>query len=324
MSEMRTVDIHTHLYPPAFVSLLERRSCLPLIRRVPGSDILRLVILPGEDDPSKPIEQRGRPVGPDYWDIDQKINFMNKHGIDMSIISLANPWLDFVPHDQASSIARTVNQDLSSLCAKHPKRLFAFGTLPLSASQASVVDEILSLKSMPSMRGVIMGTSGLGKGLDDPDLDMVYKALEETATVVFLHPHYGLPNDVYGPRSTEFGHVLPLALGFPLETTIAVTRMILSGVWDRFPRLQVLLAHSGGTLPFLAGRIESCIAHDASLKQAGRLEKRRSLRDILSSNIFLDAVIYDRIGLVSAIEASGADRLLFGEVRSEWHHGSNL
>ena len=324
MSETKTVDIHTHLYPPAFVSLLERRATVPLIRRLPESDILRLVILPGEDDPSKPIEQRGRPVGPDYWDVDQKINFMDNHGIDISIVSLANPWLDFVPRDQASSTARTVNQDLASLCAKHPKRLFAFGTLPLSASQASVVDEIHSLKDMPCMRGVIMGTSGLGKGLDDPALDTVYRALEETATIVFLHPHYGLPNDVYGPRGTEFGHVLPLALGFPLETTIAVTRMMLSGVWDRYPKLQVLLAHSGGTLPFLAGRIESCITHDASLKQTGRLEKRRSLWDILSSNIFLDAVIYDRIGLVSAIEASGADRLLFGKVRSEWHRESNL
>ena len=117
---------------------------------------------------------------------------------------------------------------------------------------------------------------------------------------------------MYGPRASEYGHVLPLALGFPLETTIAVTRMLLSGVWDRFPDLKVLIAHSGGTLPFLAGRIESCIAHDAHLKKEGKVENRRDVWDVLKNNIYLDAVIYADIGLKAAIDASGADRLMFG------------
>lgn len=114
---------------------------------------------------------------------------------------------------------------------------------------------------------------------------------------------------MYGPRAGDYGHVLPLALGFPLETTIAVTRMYLSGVFDRFPELQVLLAHSGGTLPFLAGRIESCIQHDAHLKAPGR-----GVWDVLKKNIYLDAVIYKEVGLKAAVDASGADRVLFGKL----------
>lgn len=117
---------------------------------------------------------------------------------------------------------------------------------------------------------------------------------------------------MYGPRASEYGHVLPLALGFPLETTIAVTRMLLSGVWDRFPRLNILIAHSGGTLPFLGGRIESCIAHDAHLKKEGKISNRRDVWDVLKKNIYLDAVIYADVGLKAAIDASGADRLMFG------------
>ena len=117
---------------------------------------------------------------------------------------------------------------------------------------------------------------------------------------------------MYGPRANDYGHVLPLALGFPLETTIAVTRMLLSGIWDRFPKLNVLIAHSGGTLPFLAGRIESCIAHDAHLKQEGKLGNRKDIWDVLKNNIYLDAVIYADVGLKAAIDASGADRLMFG------------
>lgn len=100
---------------------------------------------------------------------------------------------------------------------------------------------------------------------------------------------------------------------FPLETTIAVTRMFLSGVWDRWTELTVLLAHSGGTLPFLAGRLESCIAHDSSLKKQGKLEKRRDLWDVLRKNILLDAVVYSAVGLRAAVESTGVERVLFGE-----------
>ena len=88
--------------------------------------------------------------------------------------------------------------------------------------------------------------------------------------------------------------------------------MLLAGVFDRFPKLNVLIAHSGGTLPFLAGRIESCIAHDAHLKRQGKIDNRRDVWDVLKNNIYLDAVIYADVGLRAAIDASGADRLLFG------------
>jgi len=162
------------------------------------------------------------------------------------------------------------------------------------------------------MRGVVFGTTGMGKGLDDERMEGLWRALEETETVVFLHPHYGLPKEVYGPRADEYGHVLALALGFPLETTIAVTRMILSGVFDRHTSLSILLAHSGGTLPFLAGRLESCILHDTHLKNTGKLDNRRNVWDILKTNILLDAVIYSEVGLKTAVEASGSDRVMFG------------
>lgn len=313
VSTMPVIDIHTHIYPPTFVELLRSRTTVPYVRTFPDApDSARLVILPGEDDPSTPSTSRGRPIGPEYYDISKKIAFMDQHKIDTSVISLANPWLDFLSSEEAGEAARRINDDVDGLCAEYPGRLYAFGTLPLSAPSETVVKEIERLSKLKYMRGVIMGTSGLGNGLDDPALDPIYAALEKHEQIIFLHPHYGLPSSVYGPRANEYGHVLPLALGFPLETTIAVTRMLLSGVWDRFTKLNVLLAHSGGTLPFLAGRIESCIQHDGHLKKEGKTAGRRDVWDILKTNIYLDAVIYSDVGLKAAINASGADRLLFG------------
>jgi aminocarboxymuconate-semialdehyde decarboxylase len=310
-AKMPVVDVHTHVYPPAYMSLLRSRRELPYVRSFPDNPSAgdRLVILPAEDTEST---SRGRPIGSEYYDVAKKIAFMDAHGIDISVMSLANPWLDWLPAESAAATAREINDDVERMCAEHEGRLYAFGTLPLSAPAEQVVDEIARLGTLKHMRGVIIGTSGLGSGLDDPELDPIYTALEKHNHLIFLHPHYGLPTSVYGPRASDYGHVLPLALGFPLETTIAVTRMLLSGVWDRFQNLNVLIAHSGGTLPFLGGRIESCIAHDAHLKAEGKLDSRRSVWDVLKKNIYLDAVIYADIGLKAAIEASGADRLLFG------------
>ncbi|THX04342.1 amidohydrolase 2 [Aureobasidium pullulans] len=306
------VDVHTHIYPPAYVSLLRSRSAVPYMRTFPDNPGAgeRLVILPSEDAANSTA--RGRPIGPEYYEEEEKIKFMDQHNIDISVISLANPWLDWCEPADAPEAAKQINDDVEAVCARHPGRLYAFGTLPLSAGAPAVVEEIKRLQSLKHMRGVIIGTSGLGAGLDDPALHPIWQALQETKQLVFLHPHYGLPTSVYGDRAADYGHVLPLALGFPLETTISITRAILSGVFDTFSSLQILLAHSGGTLPFLAGRIESCIKHDGHLKSAGKIEGRKSVWDILKSNIYLDAVVYGDAGLKAAVEASGSDRLMFG------------
>ena len=307
------VDVHTHIYPPAYIDYLRSRTTVPYIRSFPDAPNPtqeRLVILPSEE--AAPSTSRGRPIGKEYWDIEEKLLFMRTHGIDMSILSLPNPWLDWVPSAEAAAKARSVNDDFVQMCKRAPEKLRAFATLPLSAPVAQIVEEIERIAGFEEMRGVIMGTSGIGKGLDDPELDPVWAALESSKKTVFLHPHYGLPNDVYGPRANDYGHVLPLALGFPLETTIAVTRMILSAVFDRYPHLSVLLAHSGGTLPFLAGRIESCIVHDAHMQGAPDIKKRRGIWDILKTNVYLDAVAYGEGALKAAAEASGADRIMFG------------
>ena len=173
--------------------------------------------------------------------------------------------------------------------------------------------EIGRVKEMRYVRGVIMGTTGLGRGLDDEAMGPVWRALEETGLLVFLHPHYGLPGEVFGPRVREYGHVLPLALGFPLETTVAFTRMYLAGVFERFPGLEVLVAHSGGTVPFLAGRIESCVKHERGFRDAeGKEVQRVGIWEVLRRNVWLDAVVYSEVGVRAAVGAVGRERVLFG------------
>lgn len=313
------VDVHTHIYPPAYISLLSSRSSVPYIHQPSSSDAFsgpsepRLVILPSDDAAAIPKDLRGRPVDASYSDIRAKLAFMDAHGIDASVISLANPWLDWLPSDSARQTAREINDSVEQLCAQHEGRLYHFATLPLSAPVPEIVAEVQRLAGLIHCKGLIMGSTGFGQGLDDDHLAPVWTAIEEAGHLVFVHPHYGLPSEVFGPRQHDSGHVLPLALGFPLETTIAFVRMYVAGVFERHPKLKLLLAHSGGTVPFLAGRVESCVVHERAFRDsAGKMIERKTIWEVLKRNVWLDAVIYSAIGVKAAQEAVGGERVLWG------------
>lgn len=197
-SGSRVVDIHTHMYPPAYVGLLESRQTIPLIRRFAGAKDPRYIILPAEAESLEKINQAGatatttqlpgRPVTTHYSSLQQKIHFMDTHKIDISVISLANPWLDFVAEAEAAETARSVNREFESMCLEHPGRLFFFATLPLSAPAEELLAAIDFVRGLKHCRGVILGTSGLGQGLDDLRLIPVFKALAKNGLMIFLHP----------------------------------------------------------------------------------------------------------------------------------------
>ena len=309
------VDVHTHMYPPAYISLLRSRKEVPFLLDLPDASAPpRLIILPSDNDPNIPPESRGRPIDTSYSSVKEKLEFMKIHHITASVISLANPWLDFLSPQDGPGWAHKINNELEQICTDNPGRLYAFVTLPLSAKPSDVVDAIHRMNGLPHIKGVIMGTTGLGSGLDDPDLDTIYAVLEQQQELIFLHPHYGLPSSIYGPRASEYGHVLALSLGFPMETTIAFTRMWLSGVFDRYPRLKILIAHAGGTIPFLAGRIDSCVQHERHFtpQANGNRGPKRTLNDVLKENVWLDAVVYSETSVKAAVERVGKERVLFG------------
>ncbi|KAI5478184.1 hypothetical protein MNV49_005351 [Pseudohyphozyma bogoriensis] len=281
----------------SYVDMLRKRTEIPIVKKdVHGQE--RVILLQTEIDHGN----AGRPIGPQYWDRAEKIKFMDTHGIDVSqIISLANPWLDFLTPEEAIASAYALNADLQEYCATYTpeeaakstsfsalteKRLFGFGSLPLvpGIEVSEIVKSIKQIKSLSYLRGVVMGTKGVGKGLDDPAMEPVYEAIAEAGLVVFVHPHYGIDN-AFGDRDN--GHVLALALGFPFETSIAIARLILAGVYDRHPTLKLMLAHSAGALPALSSRLSSCVVHDPAVKDRLKHDFRYYL-----GLLYYDAVTY--------------------------------
>jgi len=119
------------------------------------------------------------------------------------VVSLANPWLDFLEPAEAVDTAHQFNLDIEDYCATYSsadaakstdfsaqteKRLFAFGSLPLvpGIEAEKVAEAIKQIKSLPHLRGIVMGTKGVGKGLDDPAMEPIYTAIADAGLVVFV------------------------------------------------------------------------------------------------------------------------------------------
>jgi predicted TIM-barrel fold metal-dependent hydrolase len=249
------IDVHTHMYLPRYVALLRQRRQLPyIVSRGHGE---RLIILPDEE--ADRSTSAGRPIGGEFHEVGRKLAFMDTHNIAISVVSPANPWIDFVDPVEAPALAVRLNEDLEGICAASRGRLYGFGVLPLQRPETCAA-ELKRIAAYPHMRGVIVGSAGRGQGLDDEAFESIWKAAEELGLFIFVHPHYGVGHELFA----DTGHAMMLAMGFTFETSIAVARLILRGALERHPGLKLLIAHAGGTLPYLAGRLDSCVKNDIS------------------------------------------------------------
>ncbi len=291
------IDVHSHIYLPGYLDLLRRRDRIPRIVTRLGEE--RILLLPGEESEASNT-QAGRPFGSEFWDPERKLAFMDVHGIATTILSLPNPWLDFLEPAEAISRAFQFNEELEDWCARSGGRFYGFGVLP-TPDLDGCLEELERVASLDHLRGVILSTGGLEAALDHPKLDPLWATAERLGLIIFLHPHYAVGLEHF----QNTGHSLLLALGFPFETTIAVARMILAGKLEQFPRLKILVAHAGAVLPFLAGRLDAAVGSDplVHLPHSPSAYLKR---------LYADAIAYHRPGLQCALGVFGESRVLFG------------
>jgi predicted TIM-barrel fold metal-dependent hydrolase len=296
------IDIHTHVYPPRYVALLRARESVPRIIHRDGID--RMQILPGEDATSAAggAMAAGRPIGSEHWDPARKLAFMDRHGITVSLLSPANPWLDFLPADQAPAIAAEVNDDMAALCAAGGGRFYGLGLLPMNNPNAAAA-ELDRLAALGDLRGAIISSRAGGAALDDRALDPVWDAASRNGQMIFLHPQYGLGTDQLG----NYGTAMLLGLSFPFETAVSVARMILGGVFDRFPDLKFMVSHAGGALPYLAARLDAGVATDPATPVRLRQPPSAYLRQL-----YYDAIGYQTASLELLMSIADPSRIMFG------------
>ncbi len=296
--QLPLIDVHTHMYLPRYVALLRRRRQLPrIVER--GKDE-RLIIL--RDEEADTATSAGRPIGSEFYEASRKLAFMDKHNIAVSVVSSANPWIDFIEPAEAPALAAALNEDLEVICAASAGRLYGFGVLPLQRPDVCAA-ELERIASYPHMRGIIIGSAGRGQGLDDSEFEPIWATAAKTGLFVFVHPHYGIGHSLF----PDTGHALLLALGFTFETSIAIARLVLRGALERHPALKLLIAHAGGTLPYLAGRLDSCVKNDISKDFGLKHPPSHYLRQC-----WYDSIAYHPPALAALTAFAHPARIMFG------------
>jgi len=286
------IDIHSHHYPRWYIELLKARTEIPRVTE-DEAGCERFVIFPGEE---------GLVLGGEYWDLSVKLAFMDKIGISVTVLSLGNPWLDPFPGSSGIELARRLNSEFATLQQRTNGRVVGMGALPADSvdAAATVAREIAFTDTL---YGVAVGTRICGRTLDDSALDALWAVLEETRLPVFLHPHHiAAAEDLAG-----FGRSFPIGMGFPFETTISLARLIYGGVLQKFPHLELVAAHGGGTIPFLSGRLDAAWKSDP---RAQDLTSELPSRDL--AKVACDAVLYDVGAMQATASLVGTQRMAFG------------
>ena len=272
------IDVHAHYYPTALYDLLERLTGRER-RRLGG-------MVPGFAH---------------HVPLEGQLELMDAVGIDCMVMSLGNTPPYYESQQISVEAARGSNDLYVDLHTRYPRRILAFIGLPLPHVEDSLAELERGL-SLPGVVGVALGCSVLGRPLDDQAFDPVFAELNRRRSAVFVHP-VGAGG---GPNSEEFSLTWMLASRF--EDTIAMARLILSGLTLRYPSIRFIIPHLGGTMPLFLQRMDNVAERD------GWREKHS--RDLMPSDLarrfWFDTVNEQYSALRCACETFGAERLMLG------------
>jgi aminocarboxymuconate-semialdehyde decarboxylase len=285
-----SVDVHAHALVPAAEALVADRPELAQARAEEGRGA-------GPRSTEVNREQIGQ-LGPALIDPQVRLAAMDAAGIDVQLVSpmpIHHYWADL---DLAARYANAVNAGILDHCSAAPGRLIGLGTAPLQ--HPDLAAEVLGRAVGDGLRGVEVATYVAGRELADPSLEPFWSTAAALDAVVFVHP-WGC---TLGERlSTAY---LSNIVGNPVETAVALSRLIFSGLLDRYPGLKILAAHGGGYLPGYLGRGD----HAWQVRPDSRTCAEPPSAYI--RRLWFDALVYTPEGLRTLTAAAGADRVLLG------------
>ena len=239
---------------------------------------------------------------------DARIADMDASGIDVQVLSLAAGGLDKLGAAAAASVARDANDLLAEVMIRYPGRFAAFATLSLLEPDKAAEEFERCVRQLGFVGAMAHGTCE-GAFLDDPRFTPLFAAAEALDVPVYLHPapppeavraayFDGLPGAAGFLLSTA-------AWGWHVETGLHVLRLIASGVFDRFPKLKMIIGHMGENLPFSIARADAVLSH------AG-LELQRPVREYFREHFWLTTSGYFTLPpFQCALDVMGVDRILF-------------
>ena len=277
------IDIFTHILPPKYREALEK---LAAIGKIPLSRVEGF--------------QRSNPA---LLDVNLRLKVMDEFPDIMQVLTMVGPPLEVIAKTKdAVDLAKIANDEMAELVARHPDRFIAAATLPMNNMDAALKEVDRAINDL-KLRGVQIFTSINDKPLDSQEFLPLYQKMAQYDLPIWIHPLKDMTEPDYpGEQGSKYG--LAAVLGWPHATSLAVTRLAASGVLEKYPKLKFITHHDGGTVPYLAGRIQNSPYKYENLT--------RPITDSLRL-FYNDTAVQGNVpNLMCAYAFCGADHILLG------------
>jgi aminocarboxymuconate-semialdehyde decarboxylase len=232
-----------------------------------------------------------------------RIRAMDEQGIDVEALSI-NPYWYGAERDVAQALVQLQNEKLAELCAAQPDRFVAFATVAMQHPDLAVRQLDDGVKKL-GLRGMSVGGHVDGAELADPKFHPVWAKAEELGCLVFIHP---VRTPEFEKRLSGNGDLINI-VGFPLDTTIALSHLIFEGTLDRFPGLKICASHGGGYLGSYSARSDVVCANFPARCPGPALKKKPTeyLRQL-----YYDSIIFTPEAMRHLIAEVGAGQIVLG------------
>ena len=241
---VKKIDLESHFITQEWIDALLAREDYPRLTHDEPSSRWRLHY---HDDVFEPFGVRERllDVGAD------RIELMNAAGVDVAVLSLTSPGCEQLDVAVGSRVAAAANDALAAAVARHPRRLQGFAAL-CPKDVAGAVAELERAVRELGLKGWKTHSNFGDSFLDEKRYWPILAKAEELDAPIYLHPAAPMIRELrtYGLALAGAG------FGFGVETALAMMRLVLSGTFDAFPRLRVILGHYGEGLPFQLQRVD--------------------------------------------------------------------
>ena len=285
------IDVHTHCLTEAWFQLLQQHGAPRYsVEQVRGG--LRAIHLDGAPFMT--------PV-PAMFDYDLRLQTMNEHGVDVCIVSLTCPNCYWGGPDVSLKAARIMNDDMAAARTAYAGRIEWFASLPWQYPALALAE--LERAIAAGARGVMVLANIDGKPLTDAAFEAIWDAIDAKSLPVLVHPT--APPGVAAMDMQRFQ--LTASIGFTFDTSLAVSRMIYDGFFDRYPRLKIIASHGGGALPYLISRMDQCFDNIPACREKISVRPTEYLQ-----KIFADAVVFAPGVLDLCVNTFGANNVLYG------------
>jgi 2,3-dihydroxybenzoate decarboxylase len=242
-----------------------------------------------------------------------RLREMDEAGIDLSVISENAPAAQSFAPDVAVVMAQRSNDHLAAAIKAHPGRFAGFAALPTPDPKAAADELERAVTKLQFKGAMIMGLTSGRHFIDEKQFWPIFERAQALDVPIYLHPgtpHKGVDEAYF----KDYPALNRAALGFTLETMTQGTRLIVSGVLDRYPKLKIILGHLGEAIPFLLWRIDNGIAR--------QMQMPKSFTDYFREHFYVTTSgAFSNSALACSIAELGAERVIFSV---DWPYQSNV